>query len=221
MKKIRDYYIPSNDSHFIKYLNQFEHYQEAQRNRALSYVENWGFAIDVGANIGLWSKDLSNYFDKLVCFEPNPNCIKYLQKNIKIQTAKIYSCALGSKEDNKNLFIHPINSGASSFVDNTKVGFDEESKPVYGRFPEETEKVNVNIKKLDDFNFKKINFIKIDVQGYEFEVLKGAEKTLNSNNPIICLEEDNPQNSETIPFLTSLNYSIIDIINKEHIFKKN
>lgn len=220
MKKIRDYYIPANDRHFIEYLNQFEHYQEAQRNRALSHVENWGFAIDIGANIGLWSKDLSSYFDKLVCFEPNPNCINYLKKNIKIQTAKIYSCALGSKDENKNLFIHPINSGASSFVDNTKIGIDEKSRPVYGSFPEETLKVNVNIKKLDNFNFKKIDFIKIDVQGYEFEVLKGAEITLSINNPIICIEEDSPENSKTISYLESLNYNLIDIINKEHIFKK-
>lgn len=221
MKKIRDYYIPENDHHFLEYLKQFEHYQEAQRNRALSHVQNWRLAIDIGANIGLWAKDLSNYFDQLICFEPNPNCVDYLKKNIKIKNAKIFSNALGSNEVNKNLFIHPVNSGASSFVDNTKVGYDEESKPVYGKFPEETQKVNVKVKKLDSFKFKEIDFIKIDVQGYELEVLLGAEITLVNNNPIICLEEDNPQNSETIPYLKSLNYSVIDIVNKEHIFKKN
>ena len=107
------------------------------------------------------------------------------------------------------------------FVDYTKIGFDEVSRPVYGKFPEKTKKVNVDIKKLDNFNFKKIDFIKIDVQGYEFDVLKGAETTLTVNNPIICLEEDNPNNSKTIPYLKSLGYSIIDIINKEHIFKKS
>ena len=221
MKKIRNYYIPENDHHFLEYLKQFEHYQEAQRNRALSHVENWDLALDIGANIGLWAKDLSNYFDRLVCFEPNPNCIEYLRKNIKIETTEIYSHALGSKDGNKNLFIHPVNSGASSFVDYTKIGFDELSRPVYGKFPEKTKKVNVDIKKLDNFNFKKIDFIKIDVQGYESEVLKGAETTLTVNNPIICLEEDNPNNSKTIPYLKSLDYSIIDIINKEHIFKKS
>tara|TARA_B100001059_G_scaffold167693_2_gene167432 strand:- start:2315 stop:2983 length:669 start_codon:yes stop_codon:yes gene_type:complete len=220
MKKIRDYYIPENDYHFQEYLKQFEHYQEAQRNRALSYVENWGLAIDIGANIGLWSKDLSNYFDKLICFEPNPNCIDYLKKNIKIKNAEIYPYGLGAEECNQDLFIHPINSGASSFVDYTKVGLDKQSRPVYGKFPDQTQKINVNIKKLDNFNFEKIDFIKIDVQGYEYKVLKGAKKTLTNNNPIICLEEDKPQDSETIPYLKSLNYSIIDIINKEYIFKK-
>jgi hypothetical protein len=58
------------------------------------------------------------------------------------------------------------------------------------------------------------------VQGYEFEVLKGAKKTLEINSPIICIEEEYPENSRAIKFLESLNYEIVDVILKEHIFKK-
>ena len=65
-----------------------------------------------------------------------------------------------------------------------------------------------------------IDFIKIDVQGYELSVLKGAYSTLKFNNPILCIEEDNPINSETIPFLENLNYVVVDVIVKEHVFKK-
>ena len=65
MIKIKDYYVPDKDSHFIQYLTNYDHYQEAQRNRAISYVKDWKFAIDIGANIGLWSRDLSNYFDNI------------------------------------------------------------------------------------------------------------------------------------------------------------
>ena len=61
MIKIKDYYVPETDLHFINYLKKYDNYQEAQRNRAISYVEDWQFAIDIGANIGLWSKDLSKY----------------------------------------------------------------------------------------------------------------------------------------------------------------
>jgi FkbM family methyltransferase len=220
MKKIKEYYIPENDQHFIKYLQQFDHYQEAQRNRALSHVFKWDLAIDIGANIGLWSKDLSNFFDKLICFEPNPYCVKYLKKNINLKNSEINCCALGSVNENKNLFIHPTNSGASSFINNTKIGYNNISGAIYGEFPSETEKVNVEIKNLDSFNIKNINFIKVDVQGYELDVLRGSVKTLERNDPILCIEEDNPQSSKTIPFLENLNYKIIDIINKEHIFKK-
>ena len=220
MIKIKDYYVPKNDTHFIEYLKRNDHYQEEQRNRAISYVENWGFAIDIGANIGLWSKDLSSYFDRLVCFEPNPYCEDYLKKNVNLDKSKINSCALGEKNEIKNLFIHPLNSGASSFVNKTKIGFKKDSGVIYGEFPKETLQKKVEVKKLDDFNYMNIDFIKIDVQGYELSVLKGAYSTLKFNNPILCIEEDNLINSETIPCLENLNYVVVDVIVKEHVFKK-
>ena len=220
MIKIKDYYVPKNDFHFIEYLKVYDHYQEAQRNRAISHVENWGLAIDIGANIGLWARDLSSYFDKLICFEPNPYCVDCLKKNINLDKSIINSFALGEKEETKNLFIHPSNSGASSLVNKTKIGFHKDSGDIYGEFPVETAKTIVEVKKLDDFNYQKIDFIKIDVQGYELSVLRGAYNTLQSNQPVLCIEEDDPNNSSIIEFLESLNYSIVDIINKEHIFKK-
>ena len=220
MIKIRDYYIPDTDHHFIEYLKNNEHYQEAQRNRAISFVEDWGFAIDIGANIGLWSKDLSKYFDKLVCFEPNSFCQNFLKKNINMHKSKIYTCALGEKDETKDLFVHSSNSGASSLINRTKLGYKEDNSPIFGEFPKDTPKINTLIKKLDSFEFENINFIKIDVQGFEFNVLKGAYHTLKNNKPVLCIEEDNPENSLTLPFLRELNYELVDVVVKEHIFKK-
>ncbi len=220
MKKIREYYIPETDIHFIKYLEQFEHYQEAQRNRALSHVKNWRLAIDIGANIGLWSKDLSHFFDNLICFEPNKFCIDYLKKNIDLNKSTINSCALGSKNETKDLLIHSTNSGASSFINKTKTGYDNKSNPIYGEFSVETKTLDVEVKKLDNFNYTNIDFIKIDVQGFELEVLEGAIKTLDNNDPILCIEEDSPNDSKSLKFLEDHNYEIVDIINKEHILKK-
>jgi len=220
MIKIKDYYVPDKDSHFIQYLTNYDHYQEAQRNRAISYVKDWKFAIDIGANIGLWSRDLSNYFDKLVCFEPNSFCQDCLKKNINLNNSEIQLCALGDKEETKNLFIHPTNSGASTFINKTKIGFKEDKTVIYGEFPTDTPKINSSIKKLDSFNFKNIDFIKIDVQGFELNVLKGAQNTLTTNNPVLCVEEDDPKNSSIIPFLKILKYELVDVIGKEHIFIK-
>jgi hypothetical protein len=42
------------------------------------------------------------------------------------------------------------------------------------------------MKRLDDFNFQNYNFLNIDVQGYEYEVLKGSEQTLNNIDYIMC-----------------------------------
>ena len=80
----------------------------------------------------------------------------------------------------------------------------------------------VEIKTLDSFKLKNINFIKIDVQNYELEVLRGAVETLKNNDPIVCLEElkVNLKDSDEIILLQSLNYSVVDRIGKEVILKK-
>ena len=161
MIKIRDYYIPDTDHHFIEYLKNNEHYQEAQRNRAISFVEDWGFAIDIGANIGLWSKDLSKYFDKLVCFEPNSFCQNFLKKNINMYKSKIYTCALGEKDETKDLFVHSSNSGASSLINRTKLGFKEDNSPIFGEFPKDTPKINTLIKNLIALNLKILILLKL------------------------------------------------------------
>jgi|TARA_B100000959_G_scaffold13714_1_gene13559 FkbM family methyltransferase len=219
MKKIKSYYIPKEDKSYEIYFSKFDHYQEAQRNRALAQVKNWNLAIDIGANIGLWSRELTNFFDKTICFEPNLNSIKCLKKNIITKKAIIYNCALGSKNEDKELFTS-INSGSSSFINYVKVDYNSDGSKIYDKWPQGTKKQLVKVKKLDEFNYYEIDFIKIDVQGYEFEVLKGAKKTLEINSPIICIEEEYPENSRAIKFLESLNYEIVDVILKEHIFKK-
>ena len=219
MKKIKSYYIPKEDKSYEIYFSKFDHYQEAQRNRALAQVHDWNLAIDIGANIGLWSRELTNFFHKTICFEPNTNCIKSLKKNIIIEKAIIYNYALGSKNEDKELFT-PINSGGSSFIDSTRIGFNSDGQKIYGKWPQRTKKQLVKVKKLDEFNFNEIDFIKIDVQGYEYQVIKGAKKTLEINSPIICLEEIDPKNSKAIKFLESLNYVIVDVVLKEYIFKK-
>ncbi len=219
--KIKDYYIPETDLSYQAYFQKFDHYQEAQRNRAVSHVDEWEFAIDIGANIGLWAKDLSKYFNNIVCFEPNPFCHECLKKNITLENSKIYPYGLGEKEETRELFVDLTKLGGSSFINKTKIGFNQDGSKIYGEFGQETVKKNIEIKKLDDFDFKKINFIKIDVQGYELNVLKGAQNTLINNNPVICLEEEDPKNKTIINFLKNLNYDLVDVILKEQIFKKN
>ena len=219
MKLIKGYYIPDNDLHFQGYFSEFDHYQEGQRNRALSHVLNWNKAIDIGANIGLWSKDLTSFFSMTYCFEPNINCLNCLEKNIITEKAKIYNLALGSKITNDYLYT-PNSTGGSSFVNRTKLlGYDESGKEIWDEFNKDVPKNKVSIKTLDSFNFTDIDFIKIDVQNYELEVLKGAVETLKKNNPVICIEV-NEKESEEINFLKSINYSIIDMIGKEVILKK-
>ena len=223
MKLIKGYYIPDNDTHFHGYFTEFDHYQEAQRNRALSHISNWENAIDIGANIGLWSKDLTSFFSKTYCFEPNTNCLECLSKNINTSKAEIHIFALGSKSSDGFIYC-PDSTGGSSLINKTKfLGHDNAGKEIWDKFDITVARQKVKIKTLDSFKLENINFIKIDVQNYELEVLRGAIETLKNNNPIVCIEEykENLEDSVEITLLQSLNYSVIDRIGKEVILKKN
>ncbi|MDB4860045.1 FkbM family methyltransferase [Alphaproteobacteria bacterium] len=222
MKKYKNYYLPEDDEHYLDYFKKFDHYQEAQRNRALAQISNWRVALDIGANIGLWARELSNFFDHTICFEPNSKCIKYLEKNVNINRSKIYNVGVGSENKQMNLFT-PINSGGSSFINETVIGFNKDGSKIYGEFSKSVFKQPTQIVTIDSYNFNNVDFIKIDVQGFELEVLQGAFKTLIENNPVICIEEilTNLEDSDPIKFLLDLKYEVVDRVNKEIILKKN
>ena len=98
MKKIHDFYFPEWDNHFQKYFNPNRGYQEEQRNRALSFVKDFGVAVDCGAHVGLWSRDLSNFFENLYCFEPVKEFFECLKLNVNSKNVKLYNLGLGEKE---------------------------------------------------------------------------------------------------------------------------
>ena len=136
----------------------------------------------------------------------------------KLFHSKIFFHIGGVKIGN-DVFIGSYSNVDRGHIDNTTIGYNSDGQKIYGKWPQGTKKQMVKVKKLDEHNFEKIDFIKIDVQSYEYEVLKGAKKTLEINSPIICLEEIDPKNSKAIKFLESLNYVIIDVVVKEYIFK--
>ena len=84
----------------------------------------------------------------------------------------------------------------------------------------------VEKKRLDDYNFMNVDYIKIDVQFYELNVLKGAYRTLKNNNPLLCIEcaRRNKEELEFVKkineFLKKINYKIVGGVGKELFFKK-
>ena len=56
--------------------------QVEQRNASLKYVTSYRTALDIGSNIGQWTRPLAKVFDQVICFEPNPNFRECFRKNI-------------------------------------------------------------------------------------------------------------------------------------------
>src|SRR5512137_48020 len=70
MFKFGDWYLPDGEAHMVEYLRAQPAYQGVHRATALEYVRRFGTAVDVGAHVGLWSRDLAARFATVHAFEP-------------------------------------------------------------------------------------------------------------------------------------------------------
>ena len=104
--------------------------------------------------------------------------------------------------------------------------------------PEEALKFDVNVDTIDNLNLTDVDFIKIDVEGFEINVLEGAEKTLIKNSPVLVIEilsnqvnwDPNTKNKikhdstisikKCLKFLNGLGYGLIDYNDADYVFAK-
>lgn len=138
-------------------------------------VGEGGTAIDIGANIGFYSYALSKICKNVEAFEPNLACLQIL-KAYDAKNVRTHNIGLSSKPGTLTLHI-PIFNGKESAGHATVNSLDVEHLSI-----------NISVKKLDDYAFKKVSFIKIDVEGHEYEVIKGAEETLLREKPTLLIE---------------------------------
>ncbi len=216
MKFRHNWYFPDTEEHFIEYFDvnkDTNEYQKIQRLNSFGHVENFRNAIDVGANIGLWAKDICKEFKRAYLFEPHKENVQCLRKNLEnLINYEIYECALSNKKDLFNLHIYPKGLGGNTL------------SPPPNSSSDITEIVQANV--LDSYNFKNIDYIKIDVQFHELEVLEGSLETLKNNNPVLCIEAARRDQEELsyvkkfVELLNGLNYKIVGEAGKELFFKK-
>lgn len=140
--------------------------------------------IHIGAHFG---EEHSTYkglgISNIVYFEPVKKTFDILSERVK--DATLYNYALGDENKMIEMFIEEADAYGCSSILKPSSNY---SKVVFS--PNEL----VEMKRLDDFNFIGYNFLNVDVQGYEYEVLKGAEKTLNNIDYIICeINRDTPE----------------------------
>ena len=165
-----------------------------------------GVAIDVGANIGNHSVFFSKFFKKVYSFEPNPKTFKLLEINSKLSN-NIYvkKIGLSNKEVISNLLENKSNIGGSKLTN------EKSEKTITIKLTTLDQEIN-SIK-------EKINLLKIDVEGHEFEVIQGSKDTIKRFRPIIVFEQqlnDFPDNFRKIQkFLVDLNYNQFGVIKRK------
>ena len=218
MKFIEGWYLPDGEKHFSNYLMEVKNskfpreYQKLQRENSIKFVDSFNTAIDIGACVGFWTRDLCKVFKRIICFEPYKNSSDCLIENLKeFDNYELYNVALSNQSGKGDLLISKDGIGSNSLND-------------FALKNDYT--IQVEKKRLDDYGFRNVDYIKIDVQFYELFVLKGAYQTLKDNNPLLCIEcarrnkEELAYVKKINQFLTKLNYKIVGGVGKELFFKK-
>jgi FkbM family methyltransferase len=142
-------------------------------------------ALDVGANIGLTALTMSQICakGKIAALEPVPQTYEMLQANLSsagIENVTAFNFGAGSRDD-----IFPMQACS----ENLSGAFIADQHEVHktGQFA-----VHVRIKVIDrvfpELGLDRLDFMKIDVEGFELEVLEGAKQTLERYKPLVLLE---------------------------------
>lgn len=176
MREQYGWYFPDIEKHFPEMLAKNiskggpPEYQQPVRLRSLQHTKSKRVALDIGANVGLWSRDLVKHFDRVIAFEPVAMFRECLVRNVTSANLTVESIALGDRQGLIKMVITEGNTG-HTHVDPNAIGGDTE------------------IKRLDSLNLPVVDYIKIDCEGFEYRVLQGAEQTIKRCRPVIVIEQ--------------------------------
>ncbi len=222
MKKVDGWYWPDGERHMVDWiadpknrmvLNGRPSYQGKKQVAVLDHcpMTNRRTMIDVGAHIGLWSFNFVHWFNRIEAFEPVEAHRLCFNANVDDVDVALHPYALGDREKMVAIHSNPSSSG-DSWVD----------KDVLDG------KQNIEQKTLDSFGFEDVDLVKVDCEGYEEFVLRGAEETLRKWKPVICVEQKrdmarkfNLEPRGALVYLSSLKlgYETVQEISGDYILK--
>lgn len=128
------------------------------------FIKNFRTALDVGCRVGEFSRYLQLDFQHVYAFDPILSA--KFKFNVDLSKATHFHCALGDEVGQTRMFdgMHEVRSGIEPRI-----------VPVYT---------------IDMFDFQDVDYIKIDVEGFEKKVLLGAARTIERFSPVIVIEQN-------------------------------
>lgn len=209
----RRYWIYKDDSFYQQRIAGAGPYQKQNLLRLRRLVPTPRTILDIGMNIGMNSIEYSTWAKVVHGFEPTPQTYSMALRNIglaKEQTdddmpkgwwpdesrptgwgsCKVsadihtHNIGLGDKPGQFEILIKKNNAG-HNHIENIDVPLPS-GRSRYRKV--EPEKVTVEVRTVDSFGFNDVDIIKVDTEGYEFPVVKGAEQTIMACKPVVQLE---------------------------------
>ena len=208
MRELQGWFLPDTDTDFDRWLLD-GNYQKQQRDTILRFLKmqdiQFENCIDVGAHVGFWLKDLCKRFKNVYAFEPISDVRECLVKNITDKNYTLFPFALGNENKITKVNYIPEATG------NTYIS-DEGNR-------------EIELKRLDDLELPKIEYIKIDAEGYEIEVLKGGKNLIEKYKPFIHVEvkgkvlvKQGLTNDDIVNYFNSINYKRLLSVSSEHVY---
>jgi FkbM family methyltransferase len=196
--------------------NRSKNHDLAQWEFVKSKLTNFRTCLDFGAHVGTSAIFYHKFFKQIHSFEPIPELFECLEYNTKpLGNVNVYPVAISNSNGKVDIWFNPDNSGSNV------IPSDATEKIIKSRWGNEKrvefteeQKIVVDSRTIDSYNFKDVDFIKIDTEGYNIEPLMGMEQTLKNNSPLIQLERsaDSGYLEETYEYLIGLDYKLVKTI---------
>lgn len=184
-------------------------YEPLTRSVINKYIKPGMTIFDIGANFGchtLWFAKLVAEYGKVYAFEPMEYAISKLKRNIELNNFNnitLETCAL------------------SNIVLKNQPTYFQSSYPI-NRHPQKPKKEHINFTTLDNYirtnNITKLDFLKIDTDGYEYKIIQGGLNSISKFKPTMIIEfgkytlkKYGDSLSNLIKLLDSLSYSFYSI----------
>lgn len=171
------------------------------------FLKGGNVILDIGANIGNHTVYFSKICNagKVYAFEPIAETYNTLCRNISLNHIEdvvvAYNVALGNVSGKARIKAFSLRNIGATQVEAADDG-------------------DIRMERLDDYEFERIDFIKIDVETYEYELLKGAKKTLSKHSPVIFAEIYDDYFSKVDNLLRSYGYINSYSIKDDYVYIK-
>jgi FkbM family methyltransferase len=191
MFEFQGIWLPDGEKHFPDWMTKNGEivdgrgtYQLKKWRACEEHIKNWCTAVDVGAHVGFWSLRMSQRFQIVEAFEPVEEFQACWHRNMGYTDddagiyvtdggiAMLHECALGSKPGRVSMTIPGFSEGGRD-TGGTHVGGEG----------------TIELRTLDSFELRGVDFIKIDCEGYEHHVIEGARETILRCKPCIIVEQ--------------------------------
>jgi len=205
-------------------INIPDHYLRREYMRHPNYVPGDGWVVlDVGAHVGIYSLWVSRLVGDgfVIAFEPNPIAYRWLISNIELNGAtniKALPYALGDEIMRERLYVAGENIGASSLIMNHIINSPAGKYSIVGEFVVPVVTMDYVIDKSMEIvsrPVKHVDLVKVDVEGYEMRVLRGAERALREgliDRFVIEVHTDQVSTKDLVRYLANYGYTMDKVV---------